>query len=132
MPDPSYHLRCLKPLWAFHPSGQTLVACRKCSKCLNFKRNKWVYRMNRESMYWPRIWLITLTFRNLQDAHYKNTQLFLKKLRKRVNSRPLKYFAATEYGTKNGRYHMHLIVFGDRNITYRTITASWTHGFEVF
>lgn len=46
------------------------------------------------------------------DLQKRDLQLFLKRLRRLVEPRKIKYFACGEYGEKFGRPHYHLIIFG--------------------
>lgn len=89
------------------------------------------------------------TWKQLQPTLVPNDiTLFLKRLRKRVDSdnpgQRLRYFCVGEYGSKLGRPHYHLIIFGWRpsdlvihevrkNYTiYRspTLERIWTYGFS--
>lgn len=89
------------------------------------------------------------TWKQLQPTLVPNDiTLFLKRLRKRVDrdnpGQRLRYFAVGEYGSKYGRPHYHLIIFGWRpsdlvihevraNYTvYRspTLEKLWTYGYS--
>lgn len=53
--------------------------------------------------------------------------LFLKRLRKRLGDRKLKYYATGEYGESNGRAHYHAIMYGLSALDEDDITAAWQH-----
>lgn len=56
---------------------------------------------------------ITLTYaRSPVYLYKKHVQLFMKRLRKRIDPIKIKYFIAGEYGTKNFRPHFHINIFG--------------------
>lgn len=54
---------------------------------------------------------------------------FLRKLRKMVAPRRVRYFAAGEYGAKNERPHFHLALFGISFQERALIEKAWGHGF---
>ncbi len=60
---------------------------------------------------------VTLTYNN-ENWPYKgqvsgrDTQLWIKRLRKKFSARKIRYYAVGEYGDKNGRPHYHFILFG--------------------
>ena len=98
------------------PDG-LLVGCGKCVMCRIAKRREWTLRLIHESVYWEDSVFLTLTYSD--DYLPKNgsldkrqLQLFIKRLRKSLNGRSIKYFACGEYGDNTERPHYHLIIFG--------------------
>ena len=68
--------------------------------------------------------------------HYEDVQLWLKRLRRAVNV-PIKFFCAGEYGSRFGRPHWHVIIFGWRpDMSLRRFRLSqcfqWHKGYSFF
>lgn len=119
--------------------------CRKCEKCLLFRRLKWRDRITVENRSAPRSWFVTLTFSPIHLAGiiakaytldlpieaatervaYTHVQGYLDRLRKSCGS--FRYVAIPEYGEENGRLHYHLIihekVFG--SVLHRQLNQKW-------
>lgn len=119
--------------------------CRKCEKCLSYRRLKWRDRMIAENTAAYRSWFVTLTFSpthlagihaeahqlgdasatGIEVAAYKHVQGYLKRLRK--TGARFRYVAVPEYGEERGRLHYHLLVhetsFG--SVTYRGLQSKW-------
>lgn len=82
----------------------------------------WSTRLQHEAMCWPRAAFITLTYAD-DNVPWRGLQLddlqrFLKRLRKATDGveefkgkRPIRYFAAGEYGGQTGRPHFHAALF---------------------
>lgn len=76
----------------------------------------------------------TLTY---DDAHYppggnlvpRDLQLFLKRLRKRLQGRDIRYFAVGEYGEARGRPHYHLVLFGVGKHELKEVEGCWNLGY---
>ncbi len=91
------------------------VPCRKCFECLQKKTSDWVTRILNESTLHDDVCFLTLTFNNdnLPNVfNWRPLQLFLKRLRKSIQPKKIKYFACREYGSKGHRPHYHIIIFG--------------------
>lgn len=116
-----------------YPDG-LLVPCGKCLNCRIQKRSEWALRLLHESEFWYEKSFITLTY---DDDHIpennslkkEHLQLFLKRLRKNLGNRRIKYYACGEYGEQTQRPHYHLILFGvgvnKDDIT--TVMRSWKY-----
>lgn len=108
-----------------------LITCGKCELCRLRTRREWSLRLALESFdYGFNSEFVTLTYNdeNLPkngSLNFRDYQLFLKRLRK--ISPPLRYFVAGEYGSKFGRPHYHMLVFGDYDP--KKIEDSWNLGF---
>ena len=93
------------------------VPCGKCLSCRTMKTKEWSLRMWHELESHDKSVFITLTY---QDIHLpkngtlvkEHLQLFLKRLRKAIHPRKIRYFACGEYGDTTQRPHYHLIVYG--------------------
>ena len=125
-----------------NPQGQdTKWACGRCKACRINRKRDWISRLLLESCASSYAIFLTLTYRlvqyneqgqpTLDPEHIRN---FIKRLRKKLPTDSLRYYAVGEYGTKRGRPHYHLLLFYNddtpRGIASlaRAITASWTIG----
>lgn len=62
-------------------------------------------------------------------VHKDHLQLFLKRLRRRLEPVKLKYYATGEYGEKNGRPHYHIILYGlDEQTHLKQLHGAWPYG----
>lgn len=125
---------------------ERLVPCRKCTKCMQFRRLRWRDRMRAEIVAAPRTWFVTLTFdeihlagvisesaarresteaQRVEAAAYKHVQGYFKRLRKHGAS--LRYAAIPEYGDEKGRLHYHLLLheIEPHCLPYRLIDTKW-------
>lgn len=114
-----------------HPhfvSGQ-MIRCGNCMGCRIDRSREWANRCLLELQYHQSAYFVTLTYSDdfVPVSHYadpstgeaqpsltlrkRDLQLFFKRLRKR-HVKPLRYFAAGEYGGKTLRPHYHAIIFG--------------------
>lgn len=59
----------------------------------------------------------------------RHLQLFLKRLRKKLSPRTIRYFGVGEYGDISQRPHYHLAIFGVTLADRIYIDESWDHGF---
>lgn len=124
--------------------------CRKCEKCLKFRRLKWRERALAEIAAAPRTWAITLTFDPLHYAGilakakawagpnaekdwvekkvhrtaYSHIQRYFKRLRK--DGHAFRYLAVFERGDTNDRVHYHLLLHEtQRPIPKRALQSQW-------
>ena len=109
------------------------VPCGQCRACRINKGREWPVRIKDEEKKHSRNAWICLTYRDDDLPLYgsldkTHTQLYLKKLRKRVGS--FRFFEVGEYGERFGRPHYHLILFGvDSNNP--AIKECWRYGDRV-
>lgn len=89
------------------------VSCRKCIECLQTRANEWALRGHFELKEHDQNCFITLTYEN-NPIHLKKEDLqnFIKRLRKKIEPKRIKYFSAGEYGDQGLRPHYHIIIFG--------------------
>lgn len=119
--------------------GTLECPCGGCLTCRINRRRVWAHRILLESFKHGDSCFATLTYDNehcpelLVKSDY---QLFVKRLRKSVFPRPVRYFLAGEYGELSGRPHFHLAIFGLDSFTAGGVDgqagfvkASWPHGF---
>jgi len=141
------------------PMLDTYVRCRKCPSCLRHKRAVWSARASHEIGMHPRTWMVTLTcsagmhFRLLSQARSAATargfspeewtpteefaarwgQLGIEvtKWLKRVRSRGVTFtYLLVVEAHKSGLPHVHLLIHEVGEVTYRSLTETWSHGFS--
>lgn len=91
------------------------VPCGKCLACRIAKRREWSARLLHELSTHEDAVFITLTYSdnyNDDSLHKRHFQLFIKRLRKALGDRRIRYYACGEYGEQTQRPHYHAIVFG--------------------
>lgn len=141
---------CVKPLhgWVSKSGGFTLksseacldlrlqVSCGQCIQCRLSKTRNWAIRILHESGQYEENCFLTLTYNDANlpgdfSINKRDPQLFLKRLRKYLYPKKIRYFLSGEYGdinnvqdtierlrligkygsSKLGRPHYHAIVF---------------------
>lgn len=154
-------MRCLSPRTVgFKSDGKTIswsprhyskeyatfqLPCSKCIECRLEYARQWAVRCVHEAQMHEQNSFVTLTY---DDQHlkprldYRDFQLFVKKLRRRLNDR-ISYFATGEYGEKTKRPHWHVVLFnysppdanyhrttdrGDRVYKSSLLEALWANG----
>lgn len=93
------------------------VPCNKCIGCQLEKANTWATRISQEAKTNAENCFITLTY---NDDHQLNSgnlcrrdlQLFIKRLRKYISPKKIRYYACGEYGERTARPHFHICLFG--------------------
>lgn len=105
------------------------VPCGQCSGCRVDRSRQWADRMLIESREHDANCFITLTYDNdhVPRSSYQSNrgeyldsltlrkrdmQLFLKRLRRRLEPLQIRFFGCGEYGGRTHRPHYHLIIFG--------------------
>lgn len=129
------------------------VPCGKCARCLQRRKMEWSFRMLTELQEAKTAYFVTLTYApetvpynqyGLKDLRIDHLQKYFKRLRINTNRRnkagnltienlrnnltendKIKYYAAGEYGEKNGRPHYHAVIF---NASAIEIKYAWPHG----
>lgn len=104
---------CRKP----YAKGKQLYPCGQCKPCRINKRRIWSHRIMLEAIDHYSSVFATLTYDAKNEPEGRTLdpralQLFLKRLRKVYNGQKIRYFAVGEYGSKNGRPHYHIALFG--------------------
>ena len=90
-----------------------LLPCGSCPSCLMKRRKEWAVRCEMEAREYKDNCFVTLTY---DDEHLpdklvkKDFQRFIKSLRNEGFT--IRYFGCGEYGSKTGRPHYHVILFG--------------------
>lgn len=115
-----------------------IVPCGKCFKCLQKRQNAWSFRLAQEQKISTSSAFITLTYETvpltqngLPTLIKKDFQNFMKRLRKKLPNRKIKYYACGEYGTQTQRPHYHAIMFNlpmSYTKDFQKLESVWTHG----
>lgn len=133
--------------WRFATSIN--VPCGKCAACLSRRRSQWSMRLFNEVRNSDTCYFITLTY-NDEHLNYKfinddgeiidvpvvckrDVQLFLKRLRKKIEPFKIRYFLVSEYGPKTFRPHYHMLLFNFphllKNKLDEYLLDAWNLGF---
>lgn len=97
-------------------SRALLLPCGQCIGCRLETTRTWAIRcVNEASLYNHNIF-ITLTYDNEHLPHdlslrHRDFQLFMKRLRKHLGGRKIRYYMCGEYGEGHGRPHYHACIF---------------------
>lgn len=124
-------MNCRSPIWLeFY---QIAVPCGKCTLCKIAHSREWAVRLVHEMSNFDYSSFVTLTYRdeNLPEKESiskRELQLFFKRLRKNLDGREIKYFAAGEYGEQNGRPHYHAVILGLSMMEKEVVEKSWKYG----
>ena len=103
--------------------------CGKCSACLEVRRRDWISRSVWECFVAQKTWFCTFTFRPGAPDRYAEFQKFMKRLRK-DGAKGVRYLVTGERGTTGGRFHLHALLHGDRQLTQRLVRSNWTQGYS--
>jgi len=122
------------------------IPCGQCIACLLNKQSSWVVRLLEQQKHSTHSHFITLTYQDesmpMDDSGGGHTlkydvQCFLKRLRKKVNTKGIKYFITAEYGETTNRPHYHCIIFNlpydmrtdlDKRKVIKELTKIWGMG----
>ncbi|AXH75555.1 MAG: replication initiator protein [Microviridae sp.] len=135
---------------SFHDTVRTLqLPCGQCVGCRLERSRQWAVRCLHEASLHEHNCFITLTYADESlpagnSLVYRDFQLFLKRLRRRVK-RKVSFYMCGEYGEQFGRPHFHACLFGydfpDR-VYFRTgesgeklyqstmLSSLWSSGFS--
>ena len=127
------------------------LPCGKCLPCRLSRRRTWTQRIILESKCHPTNSFLTLTYSPEAlpedlSINPKVLQRFLKRLRKKIGPRKIKFYACGEYGEEGDRPHYHLVLFNYPPCQYgrpmirnkkpcpcahcQTIVECWPFGFS--
>lgn len=110
-------LLTFNPLDAMNPTSPMEIPCHNCVGCKLEYSRQWSIRMMHEKRFHDETCFITLTY---DDQHVpqnygldvRTAQLFMKRLRRYVEPKKIRFFLVGEYGDQNGRPHYHAVIFG--------------------
>lgn len=141
-------MSCVNPLKAYQCFDKSIVfdeirkhdivrslnlPCGQCVGCRLERSRQWAMRCMHEASLYEQNCFITLTYDDTHlpsdgSLHYKDFQLFIKRLRKKLGHNRVRYYMAGEYGENFGRPHFHACIFGydfhDKKLWKRTPSGS--------
>jgi len=115
------------------------LPCGQCIGCRLERSRQWAMRCMHEAQLHENNCFITLTYDNTHlpsdgSLHYKDFQLFIKRLRKKFGNTRIRYYMAGEYGENFGRPHFHACIFGhdfhDKKLWKRSPSGSMLYRSE--
>lgn len=129
---------------------QLSLPCGQCVGCRLERSRQWAMRIMHESKLYKSNYFITLTYddKNLptdNSLHYRDFQLFFKRLRKAHKHGKLRFYMCGEYGEDFNRPHFHACIFNlhlddlqpwqkspSGSTLYRSklLEKCWTNGFS--
>lgn len=126
------------------------LPCGQCIGCRLERSRQWAIRCMHEASLYSDNSFITLTYNDenlpknntLVKEHFQN---FMKRLRKNITPRKVRFYHCGEYGDSLGRPHYHALLFnydfpdkkyfsgkdGNKIYTSDMLSNTWTHGFAV-
>lgn len=107
--------------------------CGQCAPCRINRRRLWTGRLMLEAQQHEHSCFVTLTYRAEDypsdgSLRPRDVQLWLKRLRAAIEPKQVRYYAVGEYGTRRGRAHYHVIVFGLSSYDRGAIEGAWPYG----
>lgn len=109
-------MQCVKPIRLLASQDQYLtISCGKCIACRIKRREEWTLRLSHELESWKEACFLTLTYDDdscPSQLQKRDLQLFMKRLRKFLCLKKIKYYGVGEYGDITNRPHYHIIIFG--------------------
>ena len=111
------------------------IPCGRCIGCRLERSRQWAMRCVHEASLHKENSFITLTY---DDQHVpkdfslkkRDFQLFMKRLRKELGEKKIRYFAAGEYGENTFRPHYHAIIFGHQFKDRKNVTKETENGIK--
>lgn len=115
---------CIAP----YKTGKEEFGCGKCLPCKFAKRRVWVGRVMLELHCHRHSCFVTLTYKEAPDGFSEeDVRLFFKRLRRRRGA--VRYLLVGEKGSKGGRVHYHVALFGVSVTERANIDKCWGLGF---
>jgi len=123
------------------------VPCGQCIGCRITKARQWAVRCIHEASLHKENCFVTLTYDDEhcpREVKIRDVQLFMKRLRERIDPVKIRFFCVGEYGEKFSRPHYHLLLFGfdfpdkyywcgkglSRQYRSKLLEGLWTFGFS--
>lgn len=120
------------------------LPCGRCESCRSNYAEEWSVRCQLESFYHQYNYFVTLTYDDvhLPYASYKDFRRFIDRLEGHGHKNKVAFLACEEHGELNGRYHLHAILFMDKELTLcdevllgkfrhyhsKELSDAWTYG----
>lgn len=94
------------------------LPCGQCIGCRIARSKDWALRICLEQSLWQQSCFVTLTYDNehlplFGALKQEDMTLFLKRLRKELSPKKIRYFYCGEYGGRTQRPHYHLVLFNE-------------------
>lgn len=131
-----------------YPNTKLQLPCGQCAGCRLDKARDWAIRCVHEAQLHKENCFVTLTYDNEhlpegQTLQPRDMVLFLKRLRKSIEPKKVRFFQCGEYGDDTSRPHHHILLFGldfhDKLLirsssqhplySSATLSALWPHGY---
>lgn len=114
--------------------GVVPVGCGQCLPCRINRRRIWSWRMFLESLCHEASSFITLTYSDEflpigGSLEPRQSMLWLKRLRKALAPRRVRFFLCGEYGDQTNRPHYHACLFGVGFQDWSMVSTTWGKGF---
>lgn len=134
--ESGFKMVCTSPFKVRDPaSGYPLdVPCGSCMSCRIERSKEWATRIIHEMEFYNNSSFVTLTYSDEflppnASLVKRDVQLFMKRLRRDLGKRKIKYYACGEYGDLYLRPHYHIIILGlhpkqDSDL----VKENWTYG----
>lgn len=113
------------------------INCGQCIGCRLERARQWSIRIVHEAQFYDETAFLTLTYapENVPangSLVVRHLQLFHKRLRSRLGSKRVRFFAVGEYGEQLSRPHYHSILFGHAFLEDRKPWSKGSRGDQVF
>lgn len=94
-----------------------LINCSRCVYCQRKRSVEWSTRLKLESENHKEKIFVTLTYNDKflpegNSLKKSDIQKFIKRLRRKIEPKRIRYYYVGEYGGKTNRPHYHIIIFG--------------------
>lgn len=118
----------------------TPFGCGQCLPCKINASRVWKHRILLENLIHDESTFITLTYSDeflstfdgdKNSVHKRHVQLFMKRLRRILDGKEIRFFAVGEYGDKTWRPHYHIIIFGIGPQYIKTVERAWSNNNKV-
>lgn len=127
------------------PGTEIELPCGQCAGCRLDYARQWAIRCCHEAHLHHDNCFLTLTYRDIPEngsLQPKHMQDFLKRLRKSIEPKKIRFFQCGEYGDSTSRPHHHMLLFNHRFddmliirrgdyplFNSATLDQLWGHGF---
>jgi hypothetical protein len=126
---------CAHPITIDTSAGPVDVRCKQCLQCRIMKQSALSLRCILEHQLSWSSYFLTLTYADAPEkGDWKDFSKFMKRLRiwntrKQKNTEPIRFLGCGEYGSKNGRFHYHALIWNTAQLSEETLGKLWPHGF---
>lgn len=119
-------MKCTSP----YIGARGAFGCGQCLPCRMNRRRTWTHRLMLEAMDHQDKTFVTLTYSpkflpsdgGLSPEHLRD---WLKRFRRRIEPRVVRYFAVGEYGDETWRPHYHVALFGVKPCDYALVPRKY-------